>query len=520
MARKTSNQTIEKIEKQIDHLKDETYVVDDITPILDSEVLKKNRETTSSPKKKTTTKKVSSSSSTKKSSSTTKKSTTTKKTTSTTTRKKTTTPRDEIVVAPTKKTTKKTTTTKNVRDKVVVADKPTRTRKTKKTTTKEIEDSIKTKNETLQENVEKIVDAIKEDNLDQEIANISLEEFEEVGTEVPLEVDNLEKEIEAIVQGDKEEKKEEILKDSTFIDEDKKIVLDDEIDFPFEIKKEKKEEETLPEEKLEDTVEILHTGETTELDQTVEKIQEEEIEVLHNGETEDLDSVVKVTHYDDYDLEHLDQLDEYDIVGEFEKDILDETPSKKEEKSVSKKPIFPRIKKKKSISEPSTDSYQDLENDLRSLYDRVNDVVEDFDPNAREDDFIDLTKLKSQTEVKTSPKKKFSFQTLKKNLLLKKDAFVQKIKSLKKKKKPVREIEILDEEYKAKKVRKDFEKLSKPRLEKRKKVRAYETEEYDNFSILDFISQKVLNIIMIILSIIFILMCIAFVLFVIYVSTF
>ena len=174
----------------------------------------------------------------------------------------------------------------------------------------------------------------------------------------------------------------------------------------------------------------------------------------------------------------------------------------------------------KSISEPSTDSYQDLENDLRSLYDRVNDVVEDFDPNAREDDFIDLTKLKSQTEVKTSPKKKFSFQTLKKNLLLKKDAFVQKIKSLKKKKKPVREIEILDEEYKAKKVRKDFEKLSKPRLEKRKKVRAYETEEYDNFSILDFISQKVLNIIMIILSIIFILMCIAFVLFVIYVSTF
>ena len=524
MARKTSNQTIEKIEEQIDHLKDETYSIDDITPILDSEVIKKNQEATSSPKKKTSTKRSSSTSSSTRKTSTTKKSTSTTKRTTSTTRKKTTT-RDDIVVAPEKKTTKKTTTTKNVRDKVVVSDKPTRTRKTKKTTTKDVEDSIKKKNESLQENVEKIVDAIKEDNLDQEIADISLEEFVVDEKNTPVEDDNLEKEIEAIVQGETEENhieeevQQEILEDSTFIDDSKKIMLDDELDFPFDYKK---EEETSPiekelEETLDDTVEILHSGETSKLDKTIKKAQEiedtEDIEILHSGETKELDNVVKVTRYDDYDLDHIDQLDEYDVVSEFEKDILEDVPKKEEEKPASKKPLFPRIKKKSTPEDK--DSYQDLEDDLRSLYDRVNDVVDDFDPNAKEDDYIDFIQLKNKAEVKAPPKKKFSFHTLKKNLSSRINSFISKFK---RKKKPIDRTYPIEEKYRPKKVRKDFEKLSKPRPEKRKKVR--EVEEYDNVILLDYISQRVLNVLIAFFAVIFALMCIAFVLFVYYVSTF
>ena len=535
MARKTSNQTIEKIEKQIDHLKDETYIVDDITPILDSEVIKKNQKATSSPKKKTSTKRVSSTGSSTRKTSTTKKSTSsTKKSTSTTTRKKTTV-RDDVVVAPTKKTTKKTTSTKNVRDTVVVSEKPTRTRKTKKSTTKEVEDSIKKKNESLQENVEKIVEAIKEEKVDQELADISLEEFETDGKEIPVDVDNLEKEIEAIAQGEKEEekkkekekqreeekKKEEeetqkILEDSTFIDNSKKIRLeDDELNFSFE---EDKEELSSKDDHSDDTIEILHSGETTNLDQTYQKAKEKDvIEVLSSEKTEDLDKVVKITRSDDYDLDHIDQMEEYDIVSEFEKDIFDDTSKKKERTTSSEKKIVPKSKKKKDTKEVSEDSYQDLEKDLRSLYDRVNDVVEDFDPNAKEEEYIDLTKLRTQTKVKTPTKKKFSFQTLAKNLSLKKDALLNRFR---RKKKPVDKFKPIDEKYKPKKVRKDFEKLSKPRPEKRKKVRTVELEEYDDFSILDYINQKVLNFMMIFLAIIFVLMCIAFVLFVVYVSTF
>lgn len=173
-------------------------------------------------------------------------------------------------------------------------------------------------------------------------------------------------------------------------------------------------------------------------------------------------------------LDQIDKLDEYKIVKDFEKDI----PAKK--KTEAKKQDFSRKRKGKGyvVHIRKKPTYQELESDLRQLYDKVNDVVGDIDENVDREEF----------PVSKKPTKKKSGFSLfkKKEKTEKKEKPVVKTKKIKVTKKPVVE-EVIPGE--------------RP-------------------SILDHISQKVLNFFLIVLFTIFFLMVIAFIVFVIYVSTF
>ena len=171
------------------------------------------------------------------------------------------------------------------------------------------------------------------------------------------------------------------------------------------------------------------------------------------------------------DLDQIDKLDEYKIVRDFEKDL----PTKK--KTAAKKQDFSRKRKGKGyvVHIRKKPTYQELESDLRQLYDKVNDVVGDIDEN------VDREELPIS---KKTTKKKSGFSLFKKKE--KKEKPVVKTKKVKVTKKPVVE-EVIPGE--------------RP-------------------SILDHISQKVLNFFLIVLFTIFFLMVIAFIGFVIYVSTF
>lgn len=156
------------------------------------------------------------------------------------------------------------------------------------------------------------------------------------------------------------------------------------------------------------------------------------------------------------DLDNFDLLDDYKIIDEFEEDIY-----KDKKKEDSSKSIFSK-NKKRIINSSKKSSYRELESDLRSLYDKVNDVVSDIDHNDRKKIIKDNIDLNDRNKNKL------------------KENYKDKI-----------------EEYEI-----DYDiKPEKP-------------------SLLDHISQKVLNFFLIFLLIIFTGMTIAFIWFLIYVSTF
>lgn len=141
-------------------------------------------------------------------------------------------------------------------------------------------------------------------------------------------------------------------------------------------------------------------------------------------------------------LDDIDKLEDYKIVSEFEKDIA------------KKKSIDNNKKSKKNlINIPKRSSYKELEADLRSLYEKVNDVVKD----------IDTPSEKKKNEVVDNKKTKYTPKYI-----------------------PVEE----------------------------------EDSRPEKKSILDYISQKFLNVVLALLFIIFFIMVIAFIWFIIYVSTF
>lgn len=207
-----------------------------------------------------------------------------------------------------------------------------------------------------------------------------------------------------------------------------------------------------------------------ELDHNVESIisdleKEEKVEKIVVNESDRVDvapTKKKLTEkeYDELkldkpiDLDNFDLLDDYRIIDEFEEDIY-----KDKKKDESSNNVFKKRKSHVSISKKN--SYRELENDLRSLYDKVNDVVSDIDHSDRKKivkDNIDLTDNK----------------------------------------------DILKNNYK-------------------EKIKEYEIDsdiKPEKFSLLDLISQKVLNFFLIFLLIIFTGMTIAFIWFLIYVSTF
>lgn len=384
-----------------------------------------------------------------------------KKTTSTTrkstTTKKTTTTRDKVVVAPTKKkststTTKKTSTSKNIRGGVVAPKK----KNTTKTITKE-----KIKNElqdfkTKKDQVEVVVDREKKKELESEVNKI-------------LEIEDSYPEVEI----------------PKFIQEDKPEVEETKEDLGSRVKdflEKEDEKESLK-------GEVVPTYEKTELDDvnvikfndrkptpksTLKKKEKKE-------EIEDLKLEKPI------DLDHMEQLEEYKIVEEFEKDI---PPVKKE---VKKQQEFTRKRKGKGYVVTKKPTYHELEKDLRGLYDKVEDVVDDFDemhqtglPKIEEKPSKKKFTLfgKKEKTPKTTPVK----TPVKKPVIIKPTTPVQKPVVVPKKKKVVREIEEIDPNERP--------------------------------SLLDHISQKVLNFFLIVLFTIFFLMTIAFIGFVIYVSTF
>ena len=172
------------------------------------------------------------------------------------------------------------------------------------------------------------------------------------------------------------------------------------------------------------------------------------------------------------EVENLDKIEEYNIVEDFKKDIS------------NRQNDFRRKRKGKGyVVDIPKKPYKELESDIRSLYDRVNDVVDDFE-TTKTPTKKPLFGKKKEVSGETTKKPFFTFKKKEK----KEKVVVTKKKVVKKK--PVEEVEILD------------------------------SGRRERPSILDHISQKVLNFFLIVLFTIFMLMVIAFVAFVIYVSTF
>ena len=358
---------------------------------------------------------------------TTKKSTTTKKTTT----KKTTT-REKVVVAPEKKKTpaKKTTTAKkNVRTDVVVNP-------TKKSTTKTI-DQEKIKNDlqskkNKKETVQVVVPRSKKKDLASEVNKI-------------LEIEST--------------PKKEVVEAPKFIQEEKPTLPEYEIKEDLQTKvKDFLEKEDLKE---------IEKPSTTSLDE-VDVIKFEKKKPPIKSKNTHLKKKTSLKSKP-VDIEQIDKIHEYDIVEEIKKDV-----SKKE----AKQPEFTRKRKGKGyvVDIKKKQSYKELEDDLRSLYDTVSDVVDDFDNTAT----LDV--------VETPKKKKISIFGKKKKPISKKPV-VQKIT-------PGKKTKVIKETVIA-----DVDSGVRP-------------------SFLDRISQRVLNKFLVFLLIVFSIMMVAFILFVIYVSTF
>lgn len=177
------------------------------------------------------------------------------------------------------------------------------------------------------------------------------------------------------------------------------------------------------------------------------------------------------------DLDNFDKLDSYKIINEFEEDIYkDREIDNKNTNNVHKSSVNIFKKKRDVISDtPKSTSYNELENDLRSLYDKVNDVVSDF----------------GYEEKYTPSKRTIDKNISKKNVKVKND--------IPKKPLPRKPIE----------------------NKQREKTTFIENDvKPEKKILLDYINQKVLNFFLILLLLIFTGMTIAFVWFLIYVSTF
>lgn len=374
--------------------------------------------------------------------SSTKKSGTTKTTTSRKTSSKTS--REKIVVAPAKKkttTTKKKTSSKNVRDKVVVTPK----KNTKKSTTKTI-------------NQEEIKNQLKD-------VSTKKEDVKAVSTREDKKKE-LASEVNKILEIQDSYELNEPVELPKFIQEEK----------PKEVQEEKKIKDFFPEEKTPST----KTYDSLSLDD-VDVIKFEKKEEPKKKKS-NLKKRISDKEYENLkldkpiDLDQIDKIEEFKIVEDFEKDI----PVKKKVEKGFKQQDFTRKRKGKGyvVNIKKKPTYQELEHDLRGLYDKVNDVVEDFDGTSSGEDYVPVPKKVA--------KKKFQLPVL-----------------FKKKNKPVKE---------------ESKVVKKTRVVKETVIADNEPKERP--SILDRISQKVLNFFLIVLFIIFFLMVIAFIAFVIYVSTF
>lgn len=340
------------------------------------------------------------------------------------------TDREKVVVAPKKTTTKKSSTVKSTtpakREKVkVVKEKGSTTQKksTSKKTTK-IVDNTKAKEKELKRVVE------NEKKKEQQVEDENLEIFEFVGSNnetISLEAKDEErvKNVSEVIK-DKEkqedsktlfELKEEILypkKDNN--DEDFEI-----FDFVGSNNKTISLEKT-KDERVNNVKSVIEDKEKQENRKTIFEINKNEKLKRKDNDDLRLDKPI--------DLDHIEKYEEYKILDEFKNDIDNGKKSKIVQTQKNGK-HFIHVKPKKT--------YTTLEKDLRSLYEKANDVIDEPSDNL--------------------------------------------------------EVEIFD----------DVE---------------VEKEGRKRFSILDHISQKVLNFFMIFLFIIFLLMLIGFIAFVIYVSTF
>ena len=340
-----------------------------------------------------------------------KKTSSTKKTTTSSTRKKSNTTRDKVVVTPVKKkktttTKKKTTASKNVRGGVVTPKKDSRSNTTKTIENEKIKNNLRTK--TKKEKVEVVASRERRKKELVEEVNKILEIDDNI---TPTEV-----ELPKFIQDDKpvESKKEEF-KDFFENDIEPPKVFGDTLDDVDVIKFKKKEPKKT-------------------------KLKEKT-----NKEYEDLKLDKPI------DLEQIDKIEEYDIVEDFKKDVS---------KKADKKQDFTRKRKGKGyVVTTKKKQYKELENDLRSLYDKTNSIVGDFD---------ETTLPEKEVVYKEKTKKKSFFA----------------------------------------------------RFKKKKNERVVHSERGEKPSFLDKISQKVLNFFLTVLFIIFFIMVICFIAFVIYVSTF
>ena len=485
MAKKTSSNAIKKIDEQISQLESTG-----------------RKNGTSSTTRKTTATKKSVSTSSKKS--------------STTTKKKSV--RDEVVVVPAKKTT-------SVKKKTTSSVKSTARKTTRSTSSKAKDDKLKTNlkeittksgakrnKTTVRSKKDLVAEVNKILGIPDESTATEEKQFEEFSfVETPEE-----KKLDAI-QTPKEEFKEELQEEMKRLQTPKKEIEDefyhelDKISSPAEefdskkdfLKENNEDIEILsPEEAFEEKVdkELALTEQSkeeleTKIKDFLETEEKKETPIVSTEESLDEIDVIKFSdrkkttitpkksgnlkkktkEQDEkkksVDLDHIDSLEEYNIVEDFKKDI----PPKSD---------FKRKRKGKGyvVSIPKKPSYKELESDIRSLYDKTNEIVDDF-------------------ETTKAPKKKFEFKFRKD----KKKPVEKPVKRpVKPVKQPVKPVPIVPK--KEKKIRKVIEEE--------------EITEYERPSILDHISQRVLNFFLIVLFTIFTLMVIAFIAFVIYVSTF
>ena len=367
--------------------------------------------------------------------SSTKKTSTTKKTT---TRK--TSSREKVVVAPAKKkktTTTKKTTVKNVRGGVVAPKKTTKTSTTKTIDREKVKNNLKTK----KEKVEVVASREKrKKDLAEEVNKIL-----EINDETDIKVESPK-----FIQEEKPK------------DENKTEVFEDKIKAFLEEEDQKEISASTTKDSL-DAVDVIKFDKKEEVKPKKSQLKKK----LTDKEYEDLKLEKPI------DLEQIDKIEEYDIVEDFKKDVS-------VKKNVPKKQEFTRKRKGKGyvVNIKKKQTYQELESDLRSLYDKVNSVVGDFDENVPTEKNI-VKKAKKQLPI-------FSIF----------------------KKKPSKKVE---------------QKVVVPPVKKTKVVRETviaDTDRGERPSILDRISQRVLNFFLAVLFTIFVIMAIAFVAFVIYVSTF
>ena len=187
------------------------------------------------------------------------------------------------------------------------------------------------------------------------------------------------------------------------------------------------------------------------------------------------------------DVNNDDEKDKEVIASEIENDIINGKYIDKAKALINKSnnDKIKKIRKRKGkyvIDISSSKEYNELERDLRSLYDKTNDIVDE----------ISSSNYNNKNDIKIDKKE----QKLKDKLLRKEEKYK------KRKEKKIIKKEKLNEERK-----KNYKNVDDSEQIKEKKT------------LLDYISQKVLNVFIAILSVIFSILLIGVIAFIIYVST-